>query len=134
MGARVYRVNRVKLVNWMYLACGATYLLSGLLTENGYVWFAALTALAGVSGAVYQSAFTGIMQTKVEPSALGRVFSMFNTLSLFPAMIGLVGIGFFADGLGLTTSFILCGAIIITLGVVAFLIPSAMALDRPNAK
>lgn len=68
MGARVYKVNRVGLVNWMYVVCGATFLLSGLLSSDGYFWFAVLTALAGVSGAVQQASFTGIIQTNVDSS------------------------------------------------------------------
>lgn len=130
MGAKVYRVNRVALVNWMYLVCGLTFLLSGILSPDGFVWFAVLTAIGGVSGAVYNSAFTGLIQTKIEPTALGRVFSMFFTFSLIPAMLGLIGIGFLADGLGLTTSFILSGAVIIVIGIAAFFTPSAMRLDR----
>lgn len=55
---------------------------------------------------------------------------MYYTLSLLPAMVGLIGIGFFADGLGLTTSFIMCGAIIMVIGLIAFFVPSAMKLDR----
>lgn len=130
MGAKVYKVNRVALVNWMYLLCGLTFFLSGILSPDGFVWFAVLTAVGGVSGAVYNSAFTGLVQTKIDPTALGRVFSMFFTFSLIPAMLGLIGIGFLADGLGLTTSFILSGAIIIVIGVAAFLTPPAMRLDR----
>ncbi|MDY9919435.1 MULTISPECIES: MFS transporter [Proteiniphilum] len=130
MGAKVYKVNRVALVNWMYLLCGLTFFLSGILSPDGFVWFAVLTAVGGVSGAVYNSAFTGLVQTKIDPTALGRVFSMFFTISLIPAMLGLIGIGFLADGLGLTTSFILSGAIIIVIGVAAFLTPPAMRLDR----
>lgn len=132
MGVKVYKINRVLLVNWMYLLCGFTFLLSGILSSGGYVWFAVLTAIAGVSGAVYNSAFTGLIQTKIDPAALGRVFSMFFTFSLIPAMLGLVGIGFFADGLGLTTSFITCGLIIILIGIIAFLTPSTIKLDRPD--
>ena len=130
MGAKVYRINRVVLVNWMYLVCGATFLISGLLPPDGYAWFAALTALAGVSGAVYNAAFTGLIQTKIDPAVLGRVFSIYFTFSLIPAMIGLIGIGFFADGLGLATSFILCGGVIILIGIIAFRTGSAMNLDR----
>lgn len=132
MGAKVYRVNRVALGNWMYILCGITFLLSGILSPAGFVWFAVLTAIGGVSGAVFNSAFTGLVQTKVDPSALGRVFSMFFTFSLIPAMLGLVCIGFLADGLGLATSFILSGAIIIVIGIIAFFTPSAMRLDRQH--
>ena len=130
MGAKVYKINRVALINWMYVLCGLTFLLTGVLPTDGFVWFAVLTAIGGVSGAVYNAAFTGLLQTRIEPSALGRVFSMFFTFSLIPAMLGLVGIGFLADGLGLTTSFILSGSIIIVIGIAAFLTPPAMRLDR----
>lgn len=130
MGAKVYKINRVALINWMYLVCGLTFLLTGLLSPGGFVWFAVLTAIGGVSGAVYNSAFTGLLQTKIEPGALGRVFSMFFTFSFIPAMLGLIGIGFVADGLGLTTSFILSGIIIFLIGIAAFLTPAAMRLDR----
>ena len=130
MGAKVYKINRVALINWMYLVCGLTFLLTGLLSPGGFVWFVVLTAIGGISGAVYNSAFTGLLQTKIEPGALGRVFSMFFTFSFIPAMLGLIGIGFVADGLGLTTSFILSGIIIFLIGIAAFLTPAAMRLDR----
>lgn len=130
MGVRVYKVNRVGLINWMYLVCGITFLLSGLLSPNAFVWFAILTVLAGISGAVYNSAFMGLIQTKVKAEALGRVISIFFTFMLIPSMLGLIGIGFFADTLGLTASFILCGAIIIVIGIIAFLTPAAMRLDK----
>lgn len=130
MGARVYKVNRVVLINWMNVLCGLTFLLSGILSPDGFVWFAVLTAIAGISGSIFNSAFTGLIQTKIDPSALGRVFSLFMTANLIPGMLGLIGIGFLADGLGLSTSFILSGAVIIVIGIMAFLTPSAMRLDQ----
>ncbi|MCC8146713.1 MAG: MFS transporter [Bacteroidales bacterium] len=129
MGAKIYKINKVILVNFMYLLIGATFLLSGLLPSDGFTFFAILTSLGGISGAVYSSAFTGLVQSNVEPIALGRVFSMFFTVSLIPSMIGLIGIGFFADSLGLTTTFISCGTVIVIIGIIAFLTPSAMKLD-----
>ncbi len=130
MGAKVYKVNRVGLINWMYLIMGAAFLLSGLLSPTGFVWFAVLTAISGVSGAVYNSAFTGILQTKIEPSALGRVFSMYFTVALIPAMLGLIGIGYIADTIGLNTSFFISGVIIIVIGIIALFTKSAMKLDK----
>lgn len=132
MGAKVYKVNRVGLINWMYLIMGAAFLFSGLLSPTGFVWFAVLTAISGVSGAVYNSAFTGILQTKIEPSALGRVFSMYFTVALIPAMLGLIGIGFVADTIGLNTSFFISGVIIILIGIVAFFTKPAMKLDKEH--
>ncbi|MDR2011280.1 MAG: MFS transporter [Bacteroidales bacterium] len=130
MGARVYSINRVILINSMYILLGLSFLFSGLLSSDGFVLFAIFTAIGGISGAVYNSSFTAIVQTNVEPSALGRVFSMFFTISLIPSLIGLIGIGFFADNLGITTSFILCGAILIFIGSIAFMTPSTMKIDK----
>lgn len=130
MGAKVYNVNHVTLLNWTYIALGVFFLLSGLLPPSGFVYFAVLTTLSGVVGAVFYSAFTGLVQKNIDAAALGRVFSMYNTISLIPGMLGLVGIGFFADTLGLTTSFVACGFIIVLIGIVAFLTPSAMRIDK----
>jgi DHA3 family macrolide efflux protein-like MFS transporter len=54
----------------------------------------------------------------VELVASGRVFSIFFIQSLIPSLIGLIGIGFFADGLGITNSFIACGTILV--GILSF--------------
>lgn len=130
MGIRVYKVNRVILVNWMYILIGFTFFFSGILSSDGFIFFAILTGIAGVSGAIYNSAFTGLVQTYIRPDALGRVFSMFYTLSLLPSMTGLIGIGFFADNLGVATSFMVCGIIIIAIGVLSFTTPSAIRIDK----
>ncbi|MDL2331116.1 MFS transporter, partial [Odoribacter sp. OttesenSCG-928-A06] len=130
MGMKVYKVNRVILVNLMYILLGISFLVSGILSPDGFWYFAVLTTIGGISGAIYNSSFTALIQSNVEPIALGRVFSMFYTLSLIPSLIGLIGIGFFADSLGLTTSFLLCGFVIIFIGGVAFMTPSAIRLDK----
>ena len=132
MGVKVYKVNRVGLINWMHLLLGVAFLLSGLLSPTGFVWFAVLTGLSGITGAVYNSAFTGLIQTKIEPTALGRVFSMYYTIALIPSMLGLIGIGFIADTIGLNNSFIISGVIIMLIGIVAFNTKSAMKLDKTH--
>ncbi|MDD4724365.1 MAG: MFS transporter, partial [Fermentimonas sp.] len=43
MGAKVYKVNRVGLINWSYILLGAAFMASGMLSPNGFVWFAVLT-------------------------------------------------------------------------------------------
>ncbi len=130
MGAKVYKINKVTLVNGMYILLGLSFFFSGVLPPSGFVVFAILTTIGGISGAVYNSAFTALVQTKIDPSVLGRVFSLFYTLSLVPSLIGLVGIGFFADNLGLKNSFLLCGGCIVLIGIIAFQVKSAMAVGR----
>ena len=130
MGAKVYNVNKVMLINFMYILIGVTFLLSGVLSSGGFVFFAILTAIGGISGAVYHSSFTAVVQTNIAPEALGRVFSMYFTMSLIPSLIGLIGIGFFADNLGITTSFVICGGIIILIGIVAFMTPATLRVKN----
>jgi DHA3 family macrolide efflux protein-like MFS transporter len=130
MGVKVYNVNRVGLINWTYILLGMAFMGSGILSPNGYIWFAILTCISGIAGAVYNSAFSGLVQNKIDPAALGRVFSTFYAVALIPSMIGLIGIGFIADTIGLNTSFIISGLVIILTGVIAFFTKPAMKLDR----
>lgn len=130
MGVKVYNVNRVGLINWTYILLGMAFMGSGILSPNGYIWFAILTCISGIAGAVYNSAFTGLVQNKIDPAALGRVFSTFYAVALIPSMIGLIGIGFIADTIGLNTSFIISGLVIILTGVIAFFTKPAMKLDE----
>lgn len=132
MGAKVYKVNRVGLINWSYILLGAAFMASGMLSPNGFVWFAVLTGISGIAGAVYNSAFTGLVQTKIDPAALGRVFSTFYAIALLPSMLGLIGIGSIADSIGLNTSFIISGFIIIITGIAAFFTKSSMKIDKVN--
>lgn len=130
MGVKVYKLNRVGLINWTYILLGMAFMGSGILSPNGYIWFAILTCISGIAGAVYNSAFTGLVQNKIDPAALGRVFSTFYAVALIPSMIGLIGIGFIADTIGLNTSFIISGLVIILTGVIAFFTKPAMKLDK----
>jgi DHA3 family macrolide efflux protein-like MFS transporter len=130
MGVKVYNVNRVGLINWTYILLGMAFMGSGILSPNGYIWFAILTCISGIAGAVYNSAFTGLVQNKIDPAALGRVFSTFYAVALIPSMIGLIGIGFIADTIGLNTSFIISGLVIILTGVIAFFTKPAFYIHR----
>lgn len=130
MGFKVYKINKVMLINLMYVVMGITFLLSGLLSTEGFVLFAVLTTIGGIAGSVFYSSLTAIMQTQIDPSALGRVFSMFTTLNMIPSLIGLVGIGFFSDYLGITNTFVLCGLIIVIAGISAFLPSSALCMEK----
>ncbi|WP_280745895.1 MULTISPECIES: MFS transporter [unclassified Parabacteroides] len=134
MGVKVYRINKVVLINLMYIVLGLTFLFSGILSHDGFVLFAILTSIGGISGTVFISAFTAIVQTKIDPAALGRVLSMYYSVGLYPSLIGLAGIGFFADHLGLTTSFIVCGIMMVVIGFIAFLPTTSLRLDRREKK
>lgn len=130
MGARVWRVNRVLLINAMNMIVGASFLLSGLLPPTGFVWFAVLTILEGVAGGVFNASFIGVVQNRIDSAVLGRVLSLYFSLGLLPATLGLVGTGFLAEHVGLTTTFVVSGSMIVLIGFTACLLPALRRLDR----
>ena len=119
------RLNNYKvvLINLTYMVLGLTFLFSGILPPSGFAWFAAITVLGGVTMTIYSGSFTVILQTMVEPTALGRVFSLYSSVTLLPSMIGLLATGYIADTIGIGNAFIVSGIGIALLGVAAFLIP-----------
>ncbi len=130
MGARNYTINRIVLINLMYLTVGLSFLLSGLLPASAFYGFAALTAAAGISSSVFNASFVAVLQTRIEAGLLGRVLSLYRSFGLLPSALGLLSTGFLAEQVGLTTTFILAGSAICLLGIVAFCLPSVLRLDR----
>lgn len=126
-------INKVVLINSMYLVLGVSLSVSGLLSPSAYPYFVGLTAMGGVSGAIYNSCFNTVLQETINPSMLGRVFSMYFSVALLPSLFGLVGIGFFADTVGLARTFVLLGAVIFVLGIISFTVPSLAKLGKKGA-
>ena len=129
MGMRGYKANKVLLINAMYIVIGVCLMLSGLLSSGMFAVFCAFTAVTGVAGAVYNSSFIAVVQSNVDPAVLGRVLSVFFSLSLMPSAIGLLGTGFLAENVGITTTFVLAGVAITAIGLGSFALPSMKSLD-----
>jgi MFS transporter, DHA3 family, macrolide efflux protein len=123
-GINKWNFNKASLINYMYLIFGITFFFSGVLPPTAFVWFVVLTAIGGISSAVYNASFTSLIQIKVNPAMLGRVFSTYMSLTMFPAMIGLLGTGFIADQVGLINAFMICGIINFGIGLASLFIPS----------
>ena len=134
MGARNYPINRIVLINLMYLTVGLSFLGSGLLPPTGFYAFAALTAAAGISSSVFNASFVSVLQTRIEAGLLGRVLSLYRSFGLLPSSLGLLSTGFLAERVGLTTTFILSGSLICLIGLGAFCLPSVIRLDRRTRK
>lgn len=130
MGARVYRINRIVLINLMNLVVGLSFAASGLLPGGAFLIFAVLSAIEGVAGGVFNASFVSVVQSRIEAGVLGRVMSLYYSFGLLPSAIGLLGTGFLAEEVGLTTTFVIAGAVICLLGLVSFSIPAVMRLDR----
>ncbi|GHT35251.1 MFS transporter [Bacteroidia bacterium] len=123
-------LNKAGIIAAMCITDGLVFLLSGLLPPSGYIWFAVLTAVSGVAAAVWNSAFTVIMQTNIDIDKQGRAFSTYDSLSLLPSVFGLLATGFVATAIGLPQSFIIAGAGIFVVGAGIFAVPSVMRLGK----
>lgn len=127
---KIKMTNKIVLIGIVSILIGLTSLFSGLLPPSGLVWFIALTALSGVGGAIWNSAFTVILQTKIDPSVLGRAFSTYDSLMLLPSIPGLLATGFIADAIGITNVFVIAGIAICLIGCLFFVIPSVVSLGK----
>lgn len=130
MGIWKLKVRKVLLINFSYLALGVYILIAGLLPSDAFTIFVCLTIIGGISTPFYSGPFTSLLQTYVEHSALGRVFSLFGSLSILPSMIGILATGYIADNIGVSNAFLIAGAVILALGIISFFIPSVMRLER----
>ncbi|WP_065217906.1 MULTISPECIES: MFS transporter [Butyricimonas] len=130
LSARQYKVNKIILINAMYILLGTAFVFSGLLPASAFVWFVVLTAIEGVSGSVYYASFMTVIQTKINPAVLGRVFSIFMSVSMLPSILGLMGTGFIADNIGITNTFVIGGLVVCAIGVISFFIPSLFQVGR----
>lgn len=116
------------LLSISYVLLGGSFLISGSLPISGYYYFAALTIIGGVAYTIFNSLFTAIIQLNMPPEILGRVFSLFFSISLLPAMISLILSGYITNYVGVTTVFVIGGGIIILVGILNFISPAIKRL------
>ncbi|WP_295940355.1 MFS transporter [uncultured Alistipes sp.] len=134
MSARIYRVNRIVLINLMNLLIGVSFAVSGMLPPGAFAVFVLLSCIEGIAGGVFNASFVSVIQSRIDAGVLGRVMSLYYSFGLLPSALGLLGTGFLAEHVGLTNAFVISGSIICTLGLIAFLIPSVMRLDKQEPK
>lgn len=127
-------INKVVIINCMHILLGISLAVSGLLSANGFVLFVGLTTIGGIAASVYHATFTTIIQERVNPAMLGRVFSMFFSIALLPSIIGLLSTGFIADYIGISQTFVILGSIIVLTGIISFFVPVLMRLGIKEEK
>lgn len=109
---------------------GAITLCMGLLPPTGFWAFAALTLAGGLSAPFFNSLFMTLLQEKVPPEQMGRVFSITGSLQSLAGPVGLALAGFAAEGLGISHFFLLGGAMVLVCGVLGCVVPSIRNLDK----
>lgn len=109
--------NRAYTIVCAMALMGAAIGGSGLLPGSGFWAFAVLCAVMGLSVPFYMGPQTALMQQKLDPQVLGRVFGLYGSVMSFAMPLGLVLSGLFADRVGVSNWFLLCGAASVVLAV-----------------
>ena len=134
LGIKKFRISEITMINTTFIVLGLTFALSGVLPVSGFWIFTGLTLIGGITMSLYSGAFMVVMQTTIDPGMLGRVLSLYGSITLLPAMIGLLQTGFIADAIGVPNAFMISGALIILLGIGSFFIPAIRAMMNQKEK
>lgn len=116
------KINNVIAINIAYVILGIYMVLSGILPTHGFTLFACLTIIGGVTYAMYNALFIVVIQLNIEAEVLGRVFSLFFSLSTLPSVFGILASGYLASEFGVATVFVFGGIAIGSIGIFALLI------------
>ena len=129
LGIRPPKIKKIILINGTYIIMGLCLAICGLLPANGFLYFAILNAIIGLSMPYYSSPFVALMQMQFHPSVLGRVYSVSLSASLIPSMIGLLSTGLLADYVGIANVFAIGGTAILIIGISSLFNRSIMTIE-----
>lgn len=109
---------------------GAATLAAGLLGADGFAAFLAMSFLMGLSSPFYSGPQTALMQEKIPPEYLGRVFGLYGAIMSWALPLGLAFSSLFADAVGAPAWFVGAGTAMVLLAVATWAVPSIRRIDR----
>ena len=108
---------------------GVATLVAGLLGSDGYPAFLAMSLLMGLSSPLYSGPQVALMQEKVPPEYLGRVFGLYGAIMSWALPLGLVASSLFADAVGAPAWFVGAGAAMVLLAAATWAVPSIRRIE-----
>ena len=109
---------------------GVATLVAGLLGAGGFVAFLAMSFLMGLSSPFYSGPQTALMQEKVPPEYLGRVFGLYGAIMSWAMPLGLAFSSLFADAVGAPAWFFGAGVAMVLLACVTWAIPAIRHIEK----
>jgi DHA3 family macrolide efflux protein-like MFS transporter len=134
IGALSQRFSGVRLIGAGILLVGITLAASGMLPASAFWVFVALCILMGLSVPLFGAPITAMFQGLIAPAKLGRVMSLYMTIAMLAAPVGLTVAGPLAERVGVAPWFAISGALIAVTGLVALWLPAVRALDAAMAR
>lgn len=112
------------------VAMGTALTMSGLLPVNGFLIFVLCSTVMGLSAPFYNGVQMALIQEKIQPEYLGRVFGLLGSVMSLAMPLGLIVSGIFADQMGINHWFAWSGVCILALALLSSLLPSMKKLDK----
>jgi len=129
IGVLSRRFSGVSLIGAGILLIGGLLAASGILPTSAFWVFVLLCALMGFSVPLFGAPITAMFQSLIDPAKLGRVMSLYMTIAMLMAPVGLLVAGPLAERTGVALWFVISGALIAVSGLVAVSFPAIRALD-----
>jgi len=133
IGTLSQRFSGVRLIGAGILLIGFLLAAAGMLPASAYWGFVVLSVLMGFSVPLFGAPITAMFQGLIDPAKLGRVMSLYMTIAMLMAPVGLMVAGPLAERVGVAPWFAISGALIAATGVVALALPAVRALDAAMA-
>lgn len=109
---------------------GAATLAAGLLGADGFAAFLVMSFLMGLSSPFYSGPQTALLQERIPPEYLGRVFGLYGAIMSWALPLGLAFSSLFADAVGAPAWFVGAGTAMVLLAVATWAVPSIRRIDR----
>ena len=122
--------NRALSIIFSISLMGITLFISGLLPVNGFLIFVLCSFFMGFSSPFYSGVQMALIQEKIQPEYLGRVFGLVGSMTSFAMPIGLIVSGIFADRVGIHAWFMLSGGCVMGIALLCAMLPSIRHLDK----
>lgn len=129
IGVMSQRFSGVQLIGAGILLVGGMLAASGLLPTSAFWVFVVLCVVMGFSVPLFGAPITAMFQGLIDPAKLGRVMSLYMTIAMLAAPIGLLVAGPLAERVGVARWFAISGVLIAVMGIVAWSLPAVRKLD-----
>lgn len=106
------------------LLLALSMLFCGFVPKNGFVLFIILAGIMGAAGTLFNAIYMAILQIRIRPEVLGRVFSFIMSLTLIGSPIGILLAVPIAEAIGVQNCFLVLGVILSIISVAMFFVPT----------
>lgn len=122
--------RKIVSINLAQIICGLALTAAGLARPDMYDLVLMAIFICGITSAYINSPAMAIVQTQVDKEMLGRVMSIISTVCMIAMPISLAFAGPLAHVVGLMPIIYVPGIISALIGLVCFLIPSLMNIEK----